>query len=100
MPRIRLSEAIENLRAELQLSQDLGKKQDLQFKLGPIELELEVVAEKGAGAEAKVDWWIFGGGAEANISNASTHKIKMTLEAVDKDGKPFVVADKRKGPPQ
>ncbi len=94
MPGIRLSKAIENLRAELQLSQDLGKEKDLQFKLGPIELELEVVVEKGVEGGAEVNWWIFGGGAEANISNASTHKIKMTLEAVDSDGEPIQVYKK------
>ncbi len=93
MAKIQLSEAIENLRAELQSAQDQGKDQDLQFRLGPIELELEVVAEKGAEGEAKVNWWIFGGGVSGNVSDASTHKIKLTLQAVDKNGKPIQVAN-------
>jgi hypothetical protein len=42
MDKIKLGDAIENLREELRLAQEKGKNQSLHFDLPSIELELEV----------------------------------------------------------
>jgi hypothetical protein len=92
MALIRLSDAIENLRAELAHAQEHGKGKNLQFGVGSIELELEVVAENETSGGAKINWWIFGGGVDAKAKDASKHKLKLTLEAVDASGKPLRVS--------
>ncbi len=92
MSKIRLSDAIENLRAELFRAHRLGKDQDIMFNLGDIELELEVVAEDETSGGAKVNWWIFSGGMEGKIKDANKHKLKLNLQAVDKKGQPLRVS--------
>jgi len=88
MGLIRLSDAIENLRAELKLAQDKGKDKGLQFNVGAIEIELEVVAETELGTSGKVNWWILGGGVDTKDKDSSKHKLKLTLQPVeiDRDG--------------
>ena len=92
MAMIRLSDAIENLRAELARAHKVGKSQDINLNLGGIELELEVVAEDETSGDAKVNWWIFGGGVSGKMKDASTHKLKLNLQAVDKKGRPLRVS--------
>ena len=96
MGLIRLSDAIENLRAELKLAQDKGKGKGLQFNVGAIEIELEVVAESELGTSGKINWWILGGGVDTKDKDSSKHKLKLTLQPVeiDQDGneKPLKVA--------
>ena len=92
MALIRLSDAIENLRAEPAHARDPGKGKDLQFNVGSIDIELEVVAEDETSGGTKINWWIFGGGVDAKAKDASKHKLKLTLEAVDASGKPLRVS--------
>jgi len=89
---IRLSDAIENLRAELARAHELGKDQDIKFNLANIELELEVVAENETSGEAKVNWWIFGVVVSGKMKDAGTHKLKLNLQAVDKKGQPLRIS--------
>lgn len=83
MGLIKLSDAIENLREELKIAQEKGKKQDLQFDLQSIDLELEVIAEGESGASGKINWYIFGGGVDLKVKDISKHKLKLTLKAID-----------------
>lgn len=92
MSLIKLSDAIENLREELRLAQEKGKSQNLQFDLLSIELELEVIAEDESGVSGKINWYIFGGGVDSKAKDASKHKLKLTLKAVDASGQPIRVS--------
>lgn len=92
MGLIRLSDAIENLREELRLAQAKGKNQNLQFDLQSIELELEVIAEDESGVSGKINWYIFGGGVDSKTKDASKHKLKLTLKAIDIAGQPIRVS--------
>jgi hypothetical protein len=92
MSLIKLSDAIENLRAELRHAQEKGKDQNLQFDLQSIELELEVIAEGESGVSGKINWYIFGGGVDSKIKDATKHKLKLTLKAVDENGQPIRVS--------
>lgn len=100
MALIRLSDAIENLREELAHARDQGKGKDLQFNVGLIDIELEVVAENETSGNAKINWWVFGGGLDAKAKDASKHKLKLALEAVDADGKPLRVSRQHDERPQ
>ncbi|MCC5614554.1 hypothetical protein LC605_05570 [Nostoc sp. CHAB 5836] len=92
MGLIKLSDAIENLREELRLAQEKGKNKNLQFDTQLIELELEISAEDESGASGKINWYIFGGGVDAKAKDASKHKLKLTLRAVDASGQPIRVS--------
>lgn len=92
MGLIKLSDAIENLRKELKLAQEKGENQNLQFDIQSIELELEVIAEGESGASGKINWYIFGGGVDSKVKDASKHKIKLMLKAVDATNQPIRVS--------
>ncbi len=96
MSLIKISDAIENLRSELEHARDKGKGKNLQFDMGEIELELQVVAENETSGGAKINWWIFSGGVDAKKKNADTHKLKLTLKALDTDGNPLRVSSSGK----
>jgi hypothetical protein len=88
-----LAEAISQLRDELREAILEGKGQDVVFTPEHVELELAI----SLGTELKA-----GGGlkllafldlsAEAKKSDASAHRIKLTLAVADGDGNPIKVS--------
>jgi Trypsin-co-occurring domain 2 len=93
--QIRLSKAIENLREELKLAQEMGKTDRLKFNITSIDLELEVTAEHEKDFEGKatgkVQWFVeLAGSATAKNKDVSKHKLKLTLQAIEHkdDGTP------------
>jgi Trypsin-co-occurring domain 2 len=96
----RLSDAIASLRAELEYAQKEGEGKKLQFNIGTIELELEVIVEQEVSGNAKINWWILAGGAEAKMKDADKHKLKLTLQAVDASGAPLRVSKSQDSLPE
>ncbi|MFD0072158.1 trypco2 family protein [Streptomyces sp. NPDC127166] len=78
---VELSELIEQLRTELATSMRAGRDSDVQFELGPVELELEVAVEKEAKPGAKVRFYVMELGGEGRLASTNTQRIKLTLEA-------------------
>ena len=78
-----LGDVIRSLRAEIQAAAKANENESLKFKLGPIELEFQVVATKEAGADAKISFHIFSSGADiggnAKGSDQRTQRIKLVL---------------------
>ena len=99
MALISLANAIENLRAELEGALRQGKDRDIQFNIDSVDLEMEVVAEDETSGGAKVNWWIFGGGLDTKIKDASKHKLKLSMQPVNKHGEPLRIARERQGRP-
>ncbi|OLP19386.1 hypothetical protein BST81_06480 [Leptolyngbya sp. 'hensonii'] len=95
MALIRLSDAINNLREELNLAQEQGKKSDLKLNISSIEIELEVVAESEGSAGTKVNWWVLGGELALKEKDARKHKLKLTLQALDSSGKAIRVSQEQ-----
>lgn len=93
MANIELAEAIQKLRQELSASVKNAENSDIQFQLGPIELELQVVATKEASADAGVKWMLFNASAQAQASSERTQTLKLTLNPVDKDGNSILVSN-------
>jgi hypothetical protein len=86
--QIRLSDAIENLREELKLAQEIGKTDQLKFNITSIDLELEVTAEHEKNVEGKatgkVRWFVeLAGSVGAKNKDVSKHKLKLTLQAIE-----------------
>jgi hypothetical protein len=86
-PTIPLAKAIEDLRSELLTAMRKGLGQELQFRLQPIELELEVAVTWDGEATSGIKFWVVELGAKGTYENASTHRLKLVLEPVGRDGK-------------
>ena len=77
---IELAEVIRQLREELEIARTAATGAELQFEMGPIELEVLVALEKDVGTGLKVRFWVVDLGGDARVSASSTHRIKLTLQ--------------------
>lgn len=91
--RIGLADWITSLRAELQQAQKEGVGKELQFAVGPLDLEFEMTATREADGKAGIKFWLveLGGGAKA--SSGVTQRVKMTLSPVTAAGSAVTVGD-------
>ena len=95
MSELALADAIDNLRRELGRAVEAGKGEQLQFKLGPVELELQVDLSMKGGGKAEVKWVVVSLGGDASTERVGRHKVKLTLTP-QLDGKgDVIVSDKR-----
>jgi hypothetical protein len=74
-----LAAMIQSLRSELQEAVAAGDTSDLQFGLGPIELELEVAVGREQGGEGGIKFWVVTLGGKASKTFDRTQRIKLTL---------------------
>ena len=79
MAELGLAEAIRRLRAEISEAAQAAEGEELQFALGPIELELQVELTISAGAKADFKWVVVSLGADAKAQNLQRHRVKLTL---------------------
>lgn len=92
--QVPLSDAVEHIRAELEKAIRLGEQSTVAFEAGPVEMEFEVAfsAEGGGGASFKV--WVVDISARGDVSRASTNRLKITLQPVDRGtGKKTLIGD-------
>ncbi|WP_026117029.1 trypco2 family protein [Nocardiopsis valliformis] len=76
---LRLSDAVQTLRDELNQAAEQAKDQDLTFRVGPIQMEFEIQFRADAKAKAGFAAWIATGEVEAGAGRTSTHKVAFTL---------------------
>ena len=76
---IDLSQLIRDLREELEQAVADAPPGGLRFKLGPIELEVNLIVEQSASGGAKVRFWVLDLSADASIDRSVAQKIKLTL---------------------
>lgn len=93
MSNITLSDAIQNLRSELLAAMQGDASEALRFRLGPIEMELEVEVTREASAKGGLKWWLIEAGGEAKRGSSSTHRIKLVLEPITAGGQRPEVSD-------
>ncbi|WP_405655998.1 trypco2 family protein [Streptomyces sp. RK9] len=74
-----LAEMIRALREELNEALTAGPDEQLRFELGPVEIEATVAAERTAGGQGKIRFWVVEGTADATRSAARTQRITLTL---------------------
>jgi hypothetical protein len=94
--KISLVQAIRELRSQLEQAAKEGQDADLRFVPKAVEVELGIsfTAESEAGGGVKVFSLVDLSG-KAKGGEASTHRVKLTLEPVSPDGKsPFLIRDK------
>jgi hypothetical protein len=88
-PKIRLADAIAELRAEISQARREGEGKDVRFAMKAIEVELSVDFGWTAEGTAGVSKWIpfVDLGVKGSGNEKSLHKVKLTLE-VDTGGDP------------
>jgi len=79
MSELGLSEAIGQLRREIGASMESARNEPLQFRLGAVELELQVQLAAKAGVKGEAKWVVVSFGADAGAERTRTHKVKLTL---------------------
>jgi hypothetical protein len=84
--RIPLAASIKALRGELEEAIRVGRDEELQFGLGPVEMEFQLGATKTGGGTAGVQFWVLSLGAKGEIASSTTQRIKLTLTPLDKEG--------------
>ena len=94
-----LANTIAAIRRELSAAQTAGLGQAIQFRTGPVELELEVGVTWTGGGEAGVHIWVLTLGGKAEREKAATQRIKLTLHPWDRfTGQDAKIADTSQGP--
>ena len=89
-----LADTIAAVRRELSAAQAAGQGQPVQFRAGPVELEFEVAVTRTGGGQAGVQIWVLTLGGKAELGQATTQRIKVTLQPVDPEtGEDARVAD-------
>jgi len=86
--KIGLRETLEALRVELSESILVAEGKEIRFEVGENELEFQVVVERSKEAKGGIKFWVVEMGGGVASKDAITHKIKIPLKPVWKDGKP------------
>ena len=95
-----LADTIAAVRRELSAAQAAGQGQPVQFRTGPVELEFEVAVTRTGGGQAGVQLWVMTLGGKAELGQATTQRIKVTLQPVDPEtGEDARITDARRGTP-
>lgn len=89
MGDVPLADAIKVLREQLTTAMLAGKDSELRFAVMELTLDLEVAVTKTAGGQGGIKFWLVEFGAKAERSNAATHRITLTLNPIDAQGKPL-----------
>jgi hypothetical protein len=89
---IELAKAVASVRDELltAAAQDLGS--EVEFMVGPIELEFVVELRRDAKLKTGFKAWVVSADAEGSVTKASTHKVKLTLTPRKPGGGDLLVA--------
>src|ERR1044072_1019993 len=97
---IELAAAVAALRDELVAAAGRAPEAGVSFKVGPIELEFAVELKVDAKVKSGIKAWVVSADAEAGVARGRTHRVKVTLNPVDAQGKALLVAadDRPVGP--
>ncbi len=90
--RVPIAEFVTSLREELKAAQ-AWRDPELQFAVGPVQVEFTVMTEREGGPEGKVRFWVIEAGASAKRSRSATQKVTLALTPVSGSGRPVHVSD-------
>nr|WSX53771.1 hypothetical protein OG409_35540 [Streptomyces sp. NBC_00974] len=74
-----LAEAVQQLRAELEIAMAEGAEKQLRFELGPIEMEFQVDLRRIGGAEGGLRWGVVSLGGKKELSSGNGHRVTLVL---------------------
>jgi len=88
-----LAEAIDQVRTELEQAIKDGERSAVAFRAGTVELEFEVAFAKTGGVEGGLQLSVLSFGAKGERSSAATHRVKVALTPVDRQGQDKLIGD-------
>lgn len=89
---IELADAVASVRDELMAAATRGAGSDVEFVVGPIELEFAVEMRRDAKVKAGFKAWLISADAEGGLAQGRTHKVKLTLTPKKAGGGDLLVA--------
>ncbi|MGW6980508.1 trypco2 family protein [Streptomyces sp. NPDC054932] len=96
---IGLADAVAAIREELQTATANGAGQELQFTVGPVNLEFTVVLRTDATVKSGFRAWVVSADAEAGLGRERTQHIALTLTPHTADGRDISVRGSWGRPP-
>jgi NTP-dependent ternary system trypsin peptidase co-occuring protein len=94
---IELGDAVAALRDELLDAADRATTAEVEFAVGPIELEFAVELRMDAKAKTGFKAWVVSADAEAGASRTTKHKVTVTLTPRAPGGGDMIVSNKAPG---
>lgn len=88
-----LADAIGQVRRELERAIKEGGQSTVAFRPGQVELEFEIGFTRTGGIGGGFQLSVLALGAKQERSSASTHRIRVTLAPVDRQGGDTLIAD-------
>ncbi|MCT2583347.1 trypco2 family protein [Actinophytocola gossypii] len=76
---IELADAVSAVRDELLTAAARAAGADIEFVVGPVELEFALELRADTKAKAGFKAWVVSGDVEAGAARARTHRVKVTL---------------------
>jgi len=80
-----LADTIAAVHLELSLAQAAGQGQSAQFRVGPIELDLEVTVTRTGGGPAGVRLWVLPLDGKGDLAQPTTQRIKIALQPLHQE---------------
>ena len=71
----------------------LAKDPQLQFNVGPVNVEFTLMTRHEGGGKAGIRFWVVEAGASASVAGESTQKVTLALTPVTASGESWQVAD-------
>jgi hypothetical protein len=90
---IGLAEAIGQVRTELEKALNEGRPSPVAFRPGPVELEFEVGFARTGGVDGGLQLSVLSVGAKRERSSTTTHRVRVALTPVDREGKDKLIGD-------
>jgi hypothetical protein len=84
--RVQLAEAISELRREIRDAMETAQDEALRFRLGLVELELQVELGRETSGKGGLKAWVVEFGGEIRATNTSTHTVKLSLQPIGPGG--------------
>ncbi|MGW0191158.1 trypco2 family protein [Streptomyces sp. NPDC003362] len=94
-----LTDAIAQVRAELEAALQAGDGQAVRFGVGEVELEFLVETRRNYGGNAGVRFYVVSLGGKAERQHGQTNRVRVSLQPVSSDGQTLQVAAEGSGRP-
>lgn len=90
---IGLADAIGQVRSELEQAIKAGESSAVAFRAGPVDLEFEVAFARTGGMSGGFQLSVLSFGAKRERSSTATHRVKVALTPVDRQGQDKLIGD-------
>jgi hypothetical protein len=91
---VRLADAVRGIRSELDTAMSAGAGQEVQFEVGPIELEFVIDVLQEAKGGIGVGVWVLSVSGKGSASRQSTNRIKVVLNPKTSGGGQVQISSK------